>query len=71
LSPAFLLRLLPTQVGINDFKDKKDLINACMASAHVPFFLDFKLARNCRGRQCVDGSFPDFFTGKGLVQSLS
>jgi hypothetical protein len=55
------------QVGINDFKDKKDLINACMASAHVPFFLDFKLSRSCRGRQCVDGSFPDFFTGTAGV----
>lgn len=51
------------QIGISDFKDKKDLINTCMASSHVPFFLDFKLARSCRGRQCVDGSFPDFFTG--------
>ncbi|KAL6758103.1 acyl transferase/acyl hydrolase/lysophospholipase [Haematococcus lacustris] len=51
------------QVGISDFKDKKDLINACMASSHVPFFLDLKLSRPCRGRLCVDGSFPDFFTG--------
>mmetsp|Transcript_11166 Transcript_11166/g.30474 ORF Transcript_11166/g.30474 Transcript_11166/m.30474 type:complete len:424 (+) Transcript_11166:123-1394(+) len=52
-----------SQVGISDFKDKEDLINACMASSHVPFFLDFKLTRQCRGRACVDGSFPDFFTG--------
>ncbi len=51
------------QIGISDFKDKKDLINACMSSSHVPFFLDYKLSRTCRGKQCVDGSFPDFFTG--------
>jgi hypothetical protein len=34
-----------------------------MASAHVPLFLDGRLARPCRGAPCVDGSFPDFFTG--------
>jgi hypothetical protein len=56
-------RSLLAQLGISDFQSKKDLINACMASSHVPFFLDFKLTRSCRGRQCVDGSFPDFFTG--------
>ena len=51
------------QMGVNDYRDKADLINACMASAHVPFLLDYKLTRECRGRRCMDGSFPDFFTG--------
>ena len=36
------------QVGISDFRDKHDLINVCMASAHIPLFLDFKLARKVR-----------------------
>lgn len=49
------------QVGISDFKDKKDLINAAMASSHIPLLLDLKFARSCRGKLCVDGSFPDFF----------
>ncbi|PNW77319.1 hypothetical protein CHLRE_10g431350v5 [Chlamydomonas reinhardtii] len=49
------------QVGISDFKDKKDLINCAMASAHIPMLLDLKFARLCRGKFCVDGSFPDFF----------
>ncbi|GLC68756.1 hypothetical protein PLESTF_000733400 [Pleodorina starrii] len=49
------------QVGISDFKDKHDLINAAMASAHIPMLLDLKFARVCRGKYCVDGSFPDFF----------
>jgi hypothetical protein len=49
------------QVSISDFADKKDLINVAMASAHVPLFLDWKVSRPCRGVQCVDGSFPDFF----------
>ncbi|PNH11898.1 Patatin-like phospholipase domain-containing protein 1 [Tetrabaena socialis] len=49
------------QVGISDFKDKKDLITAAMASSHIPMLLDLKFARLCRGKYCVDGSFPDFF----------
>lgn len=24
---------------------------------------DWKVSRDCRGVQCVDGSFPDFFAG--------
>lgn len=100
------------QVSISDFKDKTDLINVAMASAHVPMFLvsasggppsrsaaglsavvirlsdsliialpvapsyaqpaalcctgclqDWKVSRECRGVQCLDGSFPDFFAG--------
>jgi hypothetical protein len=35
-----------------------------MASAHVPILLDWKLYRKVRGVRCLDGSFPDFFTGK-------
>lgn len=49
------------QVGISDFKDKADLINVAMASSHIPMLLDLKFARPCRGKWCVDGSFPDFF----------
>lgn len=49
------------QIGISDFTDKHDLINAAMASSHIPMFLDLKFARRCRGKYCIDGSFPDFF----------
>jgi hypothetical protein len=55
------------QVVHDQFTDKADLINCAMASAHVPILLDWKLARNCRGVQCVDGSFPDFFCGNTEV----
>jgi hypothetical protein len=51
------------QRAISDFRDKRDLIDVCMASAHVPVFLDKRLMRPCRDMLCVDGSFPDFFTG--------
>ena len=51
------------QVGISDFRDRRDLIDACMASSHVPLALDMRATRECRGRACIDGSFPDFFYG--------
>lgn len=56
---------LPTwrQVGISDFSDKRDLIDAVMASSHIPLVLDRRVAKHCRGQPCVDGSFPDFFFG--------
>jgi hypothetical protein len=56
--------VLPTceQVVADRFTSKRDLMDCLLASAHVPFFLDFKLARPVRGHLAVDGSFPDFFT---------
>lgn len=50
------------QLAITDFKDKADLINVAMTSSHVPYFLDLKLTRSCRGLNCFDGSVPDFIT---------
>jgi hypothetical protein len=35
-------------------------VNLCVL---VRVQLDYRLTRMCRGRKCVDGSFPDFFTG--------
>ena len=55
---------LTSQVGISDFTDKRDLINAIIASSHIPLLLDWSPTRACRGKRCVDGSFPDFFTGE-------
>jgi len=40
-----------------DFQSKKDLIDAALASAHVPFFLDGRLNANWRNTKCIDGSF--------------
>lgn len=40
----------------NTFSSKQDLINACLASSHIPFFLDGKFSRSFRGESCVDGS---------------
>lgn len=46
---------------MNQFDSKVDLIEAVMASAHVPFFLDGRPFLQYRERLCWDGSFPDFF----------
>lgn len=45
-----------------DYTSKQDLIDACLASAHVPFFLDGKATCNFRGQACIDGSLSDFLT---------
>ena len=44
------------QLAVSDFTDKADLISSCMASVHVPFFLDRKMTTEFRGKRCVDGS---------------
>lgn len=48
-------------VQVNRFDSKEDLIEAVMASAHVPFFLDGRPYLQYREQACWDGSFPDFF----------
>ena len=34
-----------SQVGISEFESKKDLIDAIMASAHIPLVLDLKVRK--------------------------
>ena len=47
---------------VDNYTSKDDLIDACLASAHIPFFLDGKATCNFRGQQCIDGSLSDFLT---------
>lgn len=62
------LKLVVTQIPsfeiayVQDFTSKQDVIDACLASAHVPFFLDGKATCNYRGQECIDGSLSDFLT---------
>lgn len=42
---------------ITDFRDKSDLIDCCLSSTHIPFFMDGRPAAKFRGRRCIDGSF--------------
>jgi hypothetical protein len=41
---------------VTDFTSKRDLIDANLASAHVPLFLDGRWTARFRGMRCVDGS---------------
>mmetsp|Transcript_18208 Transcript_18208/g.18267 ORF Transcript_18208/g.18267 Transcript_18208/m.18267 type:complete len:304 (+) Transcript_18208:94-1005(+) len=56
--------IFPTQRSelVSDFADRADLIDACMASCHVPFILDSKPYTYYRGRPTIDGSFYYFLT---------
>ena len=55
---------------VDCFTTKDELVDACLASAHVPFFLDGKPSALYRGRAYVDGSFQDFFT-RGNSEALA
>jgi hypothetical protein len=37
-------------------QDREDLIEACLASAHLPLLLDWRPTAFWRGMHCVDGS---------------
>ena len=54
--------------GFDSFSDKEDLIEAVMASVHVPFVLDFKPWARFRGERAMDGSVVEFLSG-GKVAS--
>lgn len=41
---------------ISSFSGRADLIDCCMASVHVPLFLDRRLTTEFRGARCFDGS---------------
>jgi predicted patatin/cPLA2 family phospholipase len=54
---------------VSNFEDKNDLIDAIMASCHVPVFLDGRPFTEYKGEQVLDGSFwyfvtKDRYTGK-------
>ena len=42
---------------IGEFRDRDDLIDGALASAHVPYFLDGRFHKTWRGHKCIDGSF--------------
>jgi len=50
IAPAF------GTTSVSTYADREDLIDAVLASVHVPFWLDRKFCTNFRGTQCIDGS---------------
>jgi len=49
---------------IDTYESKEDVIEACMTSVHIPFFLDKKPWRDFRGGVCIDGSITSLARGK-------
>lgn len=47
---------------VDRFSDRTDMIDTCLASCHVPFFLDGNAFTIFRGTPTVDGSLMSFFT---------
>mmetsp|Transcript_19472 Transcript_19472/g.46473 ORF Transcript_19472/g.46473 Transcript_19472/m.46473 type:complete len:340 (+) Transcript_19472:200-1219(+) len=48
------------ELALGNFKDRWDLIEVNMASAHVPLVLDYRLTALCRGRMVIDGGMKDW-----------
>lgn len=49
--------LLKGPVLLNNFHSKGDLIDAVMASIHIPMFMDGRISTSYQGKQYIDGSF--------------
>eukprot|EP00904_Undaria_pinnatifida_P011487 jgi/Undpi1/7469/HiC_scaffold_22.g09942.m1 len=45
------------RLAVSDFSSKEDLIKSCMASVHIPYFMNQKLTALHRESRYVDGSF--------------
>jgi hypothetical protein len=43
-------------IAVSEFESRADLIDTCMASVHVPLFLDGRMTTELRGARCIDGS---------------
>ena len=61
---------------VSDFADRRDVIDACLASCHIPVFLDGRATAMYRGEAVIDGSFyyfvtKDRFTGLPLPPGRS
>ena len=41
---------------VSTYSDRDDLIDAVLASVHVPFWMDNRFCTSFRGTQCIDGS---------------
>lgn len=58
------------QTLLHDFVSKYDVIEANLASIHIPLFMDKTLCREYRGKKYIDGSFWPFILGQKKVDSL-
>ena len=56
-----------TKLHVSDFRDRSELIDAALASVHVPLFLDQQWSASFRGEEYVDGSLV---LGRGAKLNL-
>jgi hypothetical protein len=54
---------------VSTFTSRKELIQVCLCSIHLPFFLDGKFSRMYNGDACVDGSLQFFLNNTHWVVS--
>lgn len=54
-------------VYLSSFQTKAELIEACMASIHIPFFMDGKVYSKYQDKRYIDGSFWSFVRKKDLI----
>jgi len=48
---------IPARERVSQFDSKTELIDSCMASCHIPLFLDGRFTARLRGGRYIDGSF--------------
>lgn len=55
---------------VSRFKDKAEVLECCMASVHIPFFMDTRPWTRFQGRRCIDGSIlaPRHTPGSAEIQ---
>jgi hypothetical protein len=52
------------QVYLDDFQSRDDLLDAALASSHIPFLLDWQPTARAAGKRFIDGSLRDFLEWK-------
>ena len=54
-------RLWKGTAYVHGFQNKNEVIEACMASTHIPLFMNKRVTAKFRGRRYIDGSFWTLF----------
>lgn len=59
---------------ISNIKNKEEMINACMASVHLPYFMNGNLTMKYNNQHFIDGSISSYFKNEipfpSILQSV-
>ena len=50
------------KILVKNFSNREDLMESILTTVHVPWFMDGLFTRNFRGKKCVDGFLPPFYS---------